>query len=153
MVALRGSAACRRRSSLLIAGRAGVSGQLQYSSGQEVVPDFAGWEANPDGSFNMVFGYMNRNYEEHLHVPIGAEQQVRAGRDRSRSADVFLPAAEPARLPCQGSGRFRQQGARVDADLQREDPERLRDAQAGLWVGWPRHLSQQQRLLDGRAEP
>ena len=47
----------------------GISGQIEYSSGQEVVPDFAGWETNTDGSFNMVFGYMNRNYEEHSTSP------------------------------------------------------------------------------------
>ena len=35
--------------------------QIRYSSGQNVVPVYEGWERNPDGSFNMVFGYMNRN--------------------------------------------------------------------------------------------
>ena len=34
-----------------------------YHSGQNVQPVFEGWEQNPDGSFNMVFGYLNRNYE------------------------------------------------------------------------------------------
>lgn len=55
----------------VLVAAAGMRGQLQYSSGQEVVPDFAGWVANPDGSFDMVFGYMNRNYEDHLHLPVG----------------------------------------------------------------------------------
>ena len=32
-----------------------------YSSGQPVWPAFEGWERNEDGSFNLVFGYMNDN--------------------------------------------------------------------------------------------
>ena len=32
---------------------------------------FEGWEENPDGSFNIVFGYLNRNYEEELNIPVG----------------------------------------------------------------------------------
>ena len=36
--------------------------QESYASGQNVVPVYEGWEQNPDGSFNLVFGYFNRNY-------------------------------------------------------------------------------------------
>src|SRR5881628_750860 len=38
----------------------------QYNRGQDVVPSYDGWKANPDGTFSMFFGYMNRNYEEQL---------------------------------------------------------------------------------------
>lgn len=69
----------------------GLSGQLQYSSGQEVVPDYAGWEANADGSFNMVFGHMNRNYEEHLHVPIGANNKFEPGEMDRGQPTYFYP--------------------------------------------------------------
>jgi hypothetical protein len=75
---------------ILLAPR-GASGQLQYSSGQEVVPDYAGWEANADGSFNMVFGYMNRNYEEHLHVPIGANNKFEPGEMDRGQPTYFYP--------------------------------------------------------------
>lgn len=47
--------------------------QMRYMSGQNVVPVFEGWERNSDGSFTMVFGYMNRNYEEEVDVPIGPD--------------------------------------------------------------------------------
>ena len=50
--------------------------QLQYLSGQNVAPYFEGWEQNPDGSFNMVFGYLNRNYKEELNIPIGPNNQI-----------------------------------------------------------------------------
>ena len=59
---------------LSVAYRASVSGQLHTRAGRRSSPTIAGWELNADGSFNMVFGYMNRNYEEHLHMPIGREQ-------------------------------------------------------------------------------
>ncbi len=36
--------------------------QVQYRRGQNVQPVFEGWERNDDGSFNLVFGYLNRNY-------------------------------------------------------------------------------------------
>jgi hypothetical protein len=75
---------------VLLAPR-GVSGQLQYSSGQEVVPDFAGWEANTDGSFNFVFGYMNRNYDEHLHIPIGANNKFEPGETDRGQPTYFYP--------------------------------------------------------------
>jgi hypothetical protein len=50
--------------------------QLQYISGQNVAPYFEGWEQNADGSFNMVFGYLNRNYREELNIPIGPANQI-----------------------------------------------------------------------------
>ena len=45
--------------------------QVQYARGQDVAPVFEGWERNPDGTFSMVFGYLNRNYEEELDIPVG----------------------------------------------------------------------------------
>ncbi len=42
-----------------------------YIKGQSISPAFEGWELNPDGSFNMLFGYMNRNWEEEIDVPTG----------------------------------------------------------------------------------
>jgi hypothetical protein len=68
-----------------------MRGQLQYASGEEVVPDYAGWEANSDGSFNMVFGYMNRNYDEHLHVPIGANNKFEPGEIDRGQPTYFYP--------------------------------------------------------------
>jgi hypothetical protein len=53
-----------------------ASAQIQYASGQNVAPVFEGWEHNPDGTYNMVFGYLNRNYEEQVDVPIGANNTI-----------------------------------------------------------------------------
>jgi len=68
-----------------------TSGQLQYASGQSIAPEFAGWVANSDGSFDMVFGYMNRNYEEHPHVPIGPNNKFEPGEFDRGQPTYFLP--------------------------------------------------------------
>ena len=44
-----------------------------YTSGKHVEPAFEGWRPNPDGSFNMMFGYMNENWEETPDVAVGKE--------------------------------------------------------------------------------
>jgi hypothetical protein len=54
----------------------GANAQIHYSSGQDVAPVFEGWESNPDGTFNMVFGYLNRNYEEEVDVSLGPDNTI-----------------------------------------------------------------------------
>jgi hypothetical protein len=57
---------------------------------QNVAPAYEGWEANPDGSFNLVFGYLNRSWEEEFHVPIGPDNSIEpGGPDRGQPAYFF----------------------------------------------------------------
>ena len=64
--------------------------QVRYASGQNVVPVFEGWERNVDGSFTMVFGYMNRNYEEQVDVPVGANNFLEPGsQDQGQPAHFY----------------------------------------------------------------
>lgn len=46
--------------------------QTPFLRGQAVQPVYEGWEKNADGSVSMIFGYMNRNFEEAPHVPVGS---------------------------------------------------------------------------------
>jgi hypothetical protein len=62
-----------------------------YSRGQNASPAFEGWEQNADGSFNFVFGYMNRNWEEELYVPIGPENTIEPGGPDRGQPTRFLP--------------------------------------------------------------
>ena len=64
---------------LALVAATGASAQIRFDRGQNVAPVFEGWEQNPDGSFNMVFGYMNRNYEEMPHAPIGPNNAFEPG--------------------------------------------------------------------------
>ena len=66
---------------LLVAAFAGfprTSAQVT-ATGQDVAPVFEGWEQNADGTFNLVFGYFNRNWEEEVDVPIGPENSIEPG--------------------------------------------------------------------------
>ena len=65
--------------------------QLKFDRGQNVAPVFEGWERNPDGTFNMVFGYMNRNYREMPHAPVGADNFFEPGpADRGQPTRFYV---------------------------------------------------------------
>ena len=66
-------------------------GQIRHNSGQNVVPVFEGWEKNPDGTFNLVFGYMNRNYLEEPEIPIGPNNNFSPGSADQGQATHFYP--------------------------------------------------------------
>ena len=96
-----------------------VFAQQAYMSGQTIAPAYEGWERNDDGSFTLVFGYMNRNWEEVIDVPIGPENSIEPGRTRPRTADALLSETEPVHVPDPRPGRLRRQGAGLDADDER----------------------------------
>ena len=64
---------------LLLAAPVTAGAQMRYDRGQSVAPVYEGWEQNPDGTYTMVFGYMNRNYEEMPHVPVGPDNRFEPG--------------------------------------------------------------------------
>jgi hypothetical protein len=75
---------------LTFTGATAISGQQPFMHGQNVAPAFEGWERNPDGSFNMVFGFFNRNCEEALHIPIGPDNNIEpGGPDRGQPTRLF----------------------------------------------------------------
>ncbi len=62
-----------------------------YTHGRHVEPAFEGWRPNPDGTFNLMFGYMNENWEEAPDVPVG-ENNFFAPGDADRGQPThFLP--------------------------------------------------------------
>ena len=63
---------------------------LRHWSGQAVAPVYEGFDVNADGSFNMWFGYMNRNYEEQIDLPVGADNTFEPGGDRGQPTH-FVP--------------------------------------------------------------
>jgi hypothetical protein len=67
------------------------AGAQTYSRGQNVSPAFEGWETNPDGSFNFLFGYMNRNWEEEIDVPIGPDNNLEPGGPDQGQPTRLLP--------------------------------------------------------------
>src|SRR5579863_2168980 len=76
---------------VLLIGQRGGAQSLTYSSGQNASPAYEGWEENPDGSFNFLFGYMNRNWEEELDVPVGPDNTFDPGGPDRGQPTHFLP--------------------------------------------------------------
>ena len=74
----------------IVAGASGATAQT-YHSGQNLQPVFEGWEQNTDGSFNMVFGYLNRNYEEALNIPVGPNNFLEPGDVDRGQPTYFYP--------------------------------------------------------------
>jgi hypothetical protein len=63
---------------------------LRHWSGQAVAPVYEGFDINSDGSYNMWFGYMNRNYEEEIDLPVGTDNTFEPGGDRGQPTH-FVP--------------------------------------------------------------
>lgn len=62
-----------------------------YRSGQHIEPAFEGWRPNEDGTFNMMFGYMNENWEEEPNVAIGENNMFSPGEADRGQPTHFLP--------------------------------------------------------------
>ena len=62
-----------------------------FTSGQTVAPIFDGWSRNADGTFEMHFGYINRNHVEEVHVPIGPDNGMEAGPADQGQPTFFYP--------------------------------------------------------------
>lgn len=52
---------------------------MKYDSGQDVQPVFEGWAKRDDGSFDLYFGYLNRNWVQTLHIPVGPANNIQPG--------------------------------------------------------------------------
>lgn len=63
----------------------------RHDAGQSITGVFEGWFKNPDGTFNLLFGYYNRNLKEAVDIPVGANNRIEpGGPDRGQPAH-FLP--------------------------------------------------------------
>jgi hypothetical protein len=71
--------------------------QTQFDSGQDVQPVYEGWIKNSDGTFDFVFGYMNRNFKQELAIPAGPNNIVEPGGPDRGQPTYFLPRRQ-ARL-------------------------------------------------------
>src|SRR5260370_33649461 len=69
--------------------------QTRFNTGQDIVPSFDGWFRNADGTFTMVFGYMNRNYQEEPIAPAGADNKAEPG-PTDQGQPPFFPARRHA---------------------------------------------------------
>lgn len=68
---------------------------LKFASGREVVPYLEGWIRNPDGTFDFVFGYYNRNMEQTLIIPPGPNNFLSPGDADQGQPTYFMARRQP----------------------------------------------------------
>ena len=79
---------------LAVAGACVVSlpakAQPGAARGQFISPVYEGYTQNPDGSFDLLFGYFNRNWAEEIEVAIGPDNNiVPDGPDQGQPTHFF----------------------------------------------------------------
>jgi hypothetical protein len=83
---------------------------VRYARGQSIQPVFEGWSRNPDGTIAMWFGYLNRNYQEKLSIPVGPDNGF-DGEDMGQT-EIFEPRRSRFAFKVDVPGNFP-----VDKDL------------------------------------
>lgn len=64
---------------------------VRFNSGQNIVPYFEGWVRNPDGTFDLVFGYFNRNWTEEIVIAPGPDNRIEPNGPDAGQPTYFLP--------------------------------------------------------------
>lgn len=67
-------------------------------SGDLVAPFFDGWFANPDGSVTYQFGYMNRNTEEVVDIPLGESNKLEFRYADGTTVPAEVDGIQPTRF-------------------------------------------------------
>ena len=68
--------------------------QVLRPSGGPVIPIFEGWYQNPDGSYELSFGYFNTNTEEVLETPLGPDNFIEPAELDGHQPTRFEPVPE-----------------------------------------------------------
>ena len=74
----------------IAAASAGPRAQ-QPTTGLNIAPVYEGWEQNADGSFDLIFGYFNRNWNEWIDVPVGVANSIDPGGPDHGQPTHFMP--------------------------------------------------------------
>ena len=72
--------------------------QQRFDAGQDVQPIFEGWTRNEDESYTFHFGYLNRNYREQPHVPVGPNNYFSPGAEDRGQPTYFFPLTQRYQL-------------------------------------------------------
>lgn len=65
------------------------SGTFKVLRGATLQPVFEGWEENADGTYSFWFGYLNRNWEEELNIPVGPDNNIEPGGPDRDQPEIF----------------------------------------------------------------
>src|SRR5437762_12832806 len=70
---------------------ASVAAEPLKESGQSVTGAFEGWYTNPDGTYSLLMGYLNRNSRETLEIPVGPNNRIEPGGPDQGQPTTFAP--------------------------------------------------------------
>ena len=56
-----------------------------------ITPVYEGWLPKPDGSFDLVFGYLNREWDQEATIPLGPNNDIEPGGPDLGQPTYFLP--------------------------------------------------------------
>ena len=84
-----------------------AAAQVYPQTDQSIAPAYEGWEQNADGTFNLVFGYMNRNWDQEIDVPIGPDNRLDPGGPDRGQPTHFQPRRNRHVFRVQRAGRLR----------------------------------------------
>ena len=76
---------------LLLAVASASPGAQQATTSLNIAPVYEGWEQNADGSFDLIFGYFNRNWNEWIDAPVGVANSIEPGGPDQGQPTHFLP--------------------------------------------------------------
>jgi hypothetical protein len=77
---------------VMVLAAAGATPRAQQATtGLNIAPVYEGWQQNADGSFDLIFGYFNRNWNEWIDVPAGASNTIEPGGPDQGQPTHFLP--------------------------------------------------------------
>jgi hypothetical protein len=68
-----------------------IHAQPGAQTGQNIQPAYEGYIENPDGSFDLLFGYLNRNWAEAIDVPLGPNNHIEPGGPDQGQPTYFFP--------------------------------------------------------------
>jgi hypothetical protein len=71
--------------------RPDVNAPIPFSRGQVVAPLYEGWYRDGSGTLLLSFGYLNRNFEEELTIPIGPGNKIEPGPADQGQPTHFVP--------------------------------------------------------------
>ena len=71
-----------------------VNPQIRHAKGQPVSPVYEGWFQGSDGVVYVSFGYFNRNTEEVVRLPVGAENKIDPQPADQGQPTLFLPGRQ-----------------------------------------------------------
>jgi hypothetical protein len=76
---------------LAVATLGPVRAQVPKPTDNNITPVYEGWLPRADGSFDLVFGYMNREWDEAGSIPIGPSNSIDPGGPDQGQPTYFFP--------------------------------------------------------------